>query len=64
MGLVDDVSKWFADIAKLLDDDPKNDIFQSGTFKGDSKAWVHFAEMIPGSNQLIRGMRIKDRVID
>lgn len=63
-GLIDDVATWFVDVAKLFDDDAKNDVFQSGTFKGDSKTWVHFAELVPGTSTVVRLMRTEDRVFD
>ncbi len=52
--LISDVAIWSADVVRYFDDDPKNDVFQSGPFKGESKALVHFGQILPGSAQAIR----------
>tara|TARA_R110002074_G_scaffold308863_2_gene479608 strand:+ start:7684 stop:11823 length:4140 start_codon:yes stop_codon:yes gene_type:complete len=62
VGIIADARTWFQDVVKLFDEDPKNDVFQSGTYKGKSKAWVHFSEMLPGSSQVSRLKRIEENV--
>ena len=44
----------FSDVKSFFDEDDKNDIYESGPFKGDSKFGVHLGEMIPGTSQAIR----------
>lgn len=52
--LVQDVGTLFSDVKSFFDEDDKNDIYESGPFKGDSKFGIHLGEMIPGTSQAIR----------
>ena len=52
--LISDIAVWSGDVVNYFDDDPKNDVFQSGPFKGDSKSLVHFGQILPGTSQAIR----------
>ena len=62
--LITDIGIWAKDVGHLFDDDPKNDVFQSGSFKGQSKSLVHFGQMLPGTSQGIRLYRMGTRLID
>lgn len=62
--LLEDVNTWRKDVQSYLDDDDKNDIFESGPFKGDSKMWIHTGEMIPGTAQAIRLYRLGSKVLE
>lgn len=62
--LIGDVTEWFTDIGKYFDDDPKNETFRSGPFKGESKALVHFGEILPGFSQGIRLYRTGTTLMD
>ena len=60
--IVTDVVKLAGDTKAYFDDDPKNQFFQSGTFKGEGKAGVHLLEFFPGTSQGIRLYRLGDKV--
>ena len=55
--IVSDAGNWFMDVQRLYDEDSENDVFQSGPFKGSSKASIHGFSMIPGFSQGIKGYR-------
>ena len=62
--LLEDANKWREDVQNLFDDNKKNDTFQSGSFKGDTKAIVHLGEALPGTAQGIRLYRVGTKVFD
>jgi len=52
------------DVVNLFDEDPDNDVFRSGPFKGTSKLLVHTGEAIPGPAKAISLYRLSADTID
>jgi hypothetical protein len=61
--LLEDVNTWRKDVQSFFDD-KKDENFESGPFKGDSKFLVHSGEMLPGTAQLIRLYRLGSKVLE
>jgi hypothetical protein len=62
--LVQDVQRVVTDVAHVFNEDEEDDIFESGPFKGTSKALVHTGQLLPGSSQLIRLYRSGSTVFE
>jgi hypothetical protein len=61
--LIEDVATIMSDAGSYLNDDQKDDIFEGGPFKGNSKFLTHLGEAIPGTSQAIRLYRTGQTVI-
>jgi hypothetical protein len=62
--LVQDCYELISDIKKNFDDDPENDYFRSGPFKGHAKWAVHSGEIIPGPVQVIKAYRTGSTIFE
>jgi hypothetical protein len=62
--LVQDCYELISDIKKNFDDDPENDYFRSGPFKGDAKWAIHAGEILPGSTQTIKAYRTGSTIFE
>ena len=61
--MVQDISELFGDIGAHLNDE-KDDVFQSGPFKGSPKWLIHAGELIPGPAQGIKLYRTSNTVFE
>jgi hypothetical protein len=62
--LLQEANTWRKDVQVFLDGEADKEIFESGPFKGDSKFWVHTAELIPGTSQLVKLYRQGSKIIE
>jgi hypothetical protein len=62
--LVQDSYELVSDSKKNFDDDPENDEFRSGPFKGDAKWAVHAGEILPGPVQFIKAYRTGSTIFE
>jgi predicted kinase len=62
--LVQDVASLVADTGNLFDEDVKNDVYRSGSFKKQPKWLVHLGKIVPGPAQAIRLYKTGDKVMD
>ncbi len=62
--LVQDVNRVVTDVMNVFNDDLEDDTFESGPFKGNSKALVHTGQLFPFSSQGIRLYRSVSQVFD
>jgi predicted kinase len=63
--LVSDVHVLFTDIGNYYGEDSADkSIFESGPFKGDPKWFIHMAQLLPGTSQLVRLYRTGDKVME
>ena len=62
--IVQDSYKLVTDVQKYFNDDNDDDVFESGPFKGDSKALVHAGALIPGPAQAIKLYRMGNTIFD
>jgi hypothetical protein len=62
--LLQEANTWRKDVQVFLDGEADKEVFESGPFKGDSKFWVHTAELIPGTSQLVKLYRQGSKIIE
>jgi len=57
-------SEFFKAVKQQFDDDPANDVLQSGPFKDENKAWSKFKDLVPGLVQIKNIEKFGTQVFD
>jgi hypothetical protein len=62
--VIQKATDFFKAVGEQFDDDPTNDVLQSGTFKGENKAWNKSKDLILGLSTLKSGEKIISQVFE